>query len=140
MKDIECPYCEHMFDFDETGYDHPDQDETVEFECPECEKIFHANASYDLTFSSEKKVDCKNGISECNFKKVYKYPILSGSGKLTVRCEHCDEKKYIELEDGIKYGYKKADILRGIKDYNNLYKGKQIDQDTINKINALQTD
>ena len=91
MRNVECPYCEKMFEWDSSLRDHyPSEGERVEMECPECEKNFIAWASYTLSFS-EHRADCLNGIDH-DWQDASRVPHVVG-GKVLQRCHMCDDKR-----------------------------------------------
>lgn len=87
MSDLECPYCDHGFEFDDES---PSQDEKLEIECPSCEKNFIAYANWSLSFT-EYQADCLND-EDHRYKDSNRYPFVI-DGKVQQRCEMCDEEK-----------------------------------------------
>lgn len=51
-RDLDCPACHHLFDFNDYG-DPIEQDEEIELQCPKCDAEFTAIASWMLVFTGE---------------------------------------------------------------------------------------
>lgn len=84
MTDMECPYCEHAFNYcDDEPMGEGEMDST---ECPECEKSFAFHRSYSISYWPQ-KADCLNGAPH-SFSDVTRSPPVIG-GKIAVLCKDC---------------------------------------------------
>lgn len=85
-NEIECPYCGHEFDF--TG-DLLDDGESIEEQCPDCEKNFMLTAHLNVTYSTA-EADCLNGGAH-RWKQVTGVPQEYFAG--LKRCQDCGEER-----------------------------------------------
>jgi len=69
MRDLECPYCDHRFDY--RGNPMGDEDESQE-QCPECEKYLVVTSSLHISYRTH-KADCLNGAPH-DLKMSSTYP------------------------------------------------------------------
>ena len=90
LKDIVCPYCGEEYPSDDI---HMGQDEQTELECPHCEKSFTVTASWDVSYSSERK-SCGKGKHEFIMSDHLGHNpyIYSGRNWTIYQCKVCHEE------------------------------------------------
>lgn len=94
MYEIECPYCEHMFDLCHDDGAHYDENVREETNCPSCDKVFMVSASQSWDWEGE-KADCLNG-GEHDWEPVWGAP--REYFHETYRCKGCDEEECRDKE------------------------------------------
>lgn len=82
MNNMQCPYCEKEFDYDDQ--EPKGEDELDETECPNCEKMFVFTRSYSVSYS-EHTADCLNGAPHV-FRRIVE-------GLNLFRCVDCDKRE-----------------------------------------------
>lgn len=95
VKDLECPYCEHSFDYDMSD-GCVREDDYEEITCPECDKIFEITVSWHPNFT-ERKTPCLNKEIPHEYEEACRFPRISRGGVLW-RCKTCSGEK--TLPDG----------------------------------------
>lgn len=93
MKDLDCPYCDHRFDY--TGDPMGDEEET-EQECPECFKYFVVTSSLTINYNTH-KAPCLNGAPH-DLKMSTTYPREFSKLRCTY-CSHYEKPTKEQMEE-----------------------------------------
>ena len=86
MKDVECPYCHHEYDYcNDEGFE---QDSSWEETCPRCNKIFILRGWYVENYC-ESKADCLNGLADHDYQRTNTIPKKYS----VIKCTICGKGK-----------------------------------------------
>ena len=103
MYDIECPYCNHEFKVDSEGWNEHMEEDSIEDECPKCEKRFSYSRSVTIHLES-RKADCLNDGKHV-FEQIVGHPKIHFRGKY--ECKYCSETRHVEEELATAEDYRK---------------------------------
>ena len=100
---VECPYCNYENDLTDIFDGGLPDDNTIDWECQECEREFEIYVEFNPTFSADEIVYEKCEICGKNVRNIYKkgsvYPYPENI-KETQICEQCYcEETYKELNN-----------------------------------------
>ena len=93
MDEIECPYCQHTWNYDGDGLG---DDESEECQCEKCEKSFMIKASVSISYEST-ACPCLNG-EDHKFVDTRSFPRIT-YGKIRMKCDYCELVKTREATE-----------------------------------------
>lgn len=98
---VECPYCEAENDMSDALSDGLSSDNTLDWECSECEQEFEVYVEFEPSFSSTKieYIDCDKCGTETRdiYRKGTVFPFPESLSKHgTEFCQSCWSKAYFE--------------------------------------------
>jgi len=98
MKDINCPYCDHLQDINRDNEGWHKEDVLHEQQCNNCEKYFTYYTIISFSFDTH-KADCLNGVDH-DYKPTHTTPRCF----TRMQCSMCDDTRELTESERIELG------------------------------------